>query len=608
MLSETMETTQAWFQMQLEFKLFKTILLKKLFVLLLIIAAACKQKPTKKNIEFTTLFETSNGTETPTYKEVISFYEELANTYPEISLFEIGTTDIGKPLHLVAFNTDGKTNIEELKNSSKNRILINNGIHPGESDGIDASMLLLRDIVQNDSLKNKYKKSLICVIPIYNIGGSLNRNSHTRANQNGPKEYGFRGNARNYDLNRDFIKQDTKNAATFTEIFHTVNPDVFIDNHVSNGADYQYAITHLFTQHNKLGGNLGEFIETKMRPEIEHSLAEKGIIITPYVNVWGTTPESGWSQFFDSPRYSTGYTTLFNTLGLMVETHMLKPYKIRVEQTYELLFSALDFSKENSNKIKDLRKNSVEEIINKKTYPILFTVDKNNPTALHFKGYEGTFIDSKVTNGKRLFYDRTKPYNKKVSYYNYFVPTKEIAIPKAYILEQGWHDVVERLENNKIEFTRFEKDTLLTVEVQHIKEFETRKTAYEGHYLHYNTEVTQTRGLQVKFNNGDIYIPTNQTGIRYIIETLEAEAIDSFFNWNFFDTILQQKEGYSSYVFEDIAEEFLNNNPSLKQEFLQKVKTEEDFAKNAQTQLYWVYKKTPHYEKAHKKLPIYKLY
>ncbi|CAM1363040.1 Zinc carboxypeptidase [Tenacibaculum sediminilitoris] len=581
--------------------------MKKLIVLLLIIATACKQKPTKKSVDFTTLFETSNGTETPKYDEVISFYEDLAEVYSEISLFEIGSTDIGKPLHLIVFNAEGKTNIEDLKNSSKNRILINNGIHPGESDGIDASMLLLRDIVQNDSLKNKYKNSLICIIPVYNIGGALNRNSHTRANQNGPKEYGFRGNARNYDLNRDFIKQDTKNAAAFAEIFHTVNPEVFIDNHVSNGADYQYAITHLFTQHNKLGGNLGEFIETKMRPEIEQSLAQKEIIITPYVNVWGTTPENGWSQFFDSPRYSTGYTTLFNTLGLMVETHMLKPYKVRVEQTYELLFSSLDFSEENSTKIKDLRKKAVDEIINKKIYPITFKVNKSSPSALHFKGYEGVFVDSKVTNGKRLFYNRTKPFNKKIPYYNNYVPTKEITIPKAYILQQGWHAVVERLKNNKIDFTRFKKDTLLTVEVQHIKEFETRKMAYEGHYLHYNTTISKNK-KDVFLKKGDLYIPTNQQGIRYIIETLEAEATDSFFNWNFFDTILQQKEGYSAYVFEDLAEDFLNNTPSIKQEFQEKLKLDDNFSKSPQAQLYWIYTQTPHYEKKHMKLPVFKLF
>lgn len=581
--------------------------MKKLYFVFLLTFLACKQNSKVAEKDFTTLFEKSNGAETPEYKDVISFYNNLAATYNEISLFEIGKTDSGKPLHLAVFNADGKTNLNNIKSPTKNRVLINNGIHPGESDGIDASMLLLRDIVQNDSLKKAYTNSLICVIPVYNIGGALNRNSHTRANQNGPKEYGFRGNARNYDLNRDFIKQDTKNAAAFAEIFHTVDPDVFIDNHVSNGADYQYAITHLFTQHNKLGGELGNFLENEMRPYIEESLAKKEIRITPYVNVWGSTPEKGWSQFFDSPRYSTGYTTLFNTLGLMVETHMLKPYKIRVDQTYELLFSSLDFSEKNSSKIKDLRNKAFKELTTKKTYPISYKVDTHNPSTLNFKGYEGNYINSEVTNGKRLFYDRTKPYTKNIPYYNSFTATKEVKIPEAYILQQGWHTITERLLNNKIEFSRFKKDTTLIVEIQHITDFDSRKSPYEGHYLHYNTQVKKTL-KPVLLKKGDIYISTKQKGIRYLIETLEAEATDSFFNWNFFDTILQQKEGFSAYVFEDIAAQYLKNNPEFKNKFEEKVNSNKEFAKSTYAQLLYVYKATPHYEKSHMMLPVFKKY
>ncbi|MFD2566215.1 M14 family metallopeptidase [Pseudotenacibaculum haliotis] len=580
--------------------------MKKLTLLFLAICfVACKQESANDK-DFTTLFETSNGTETPEYKDVITYYKDLASAYSEISLFEIGETDSGNPLHLVVFNADGKTRLNEIKDSPKNRVLVNNGIHPGESDGIDASMMLLRDIVQNDSLKQLYKNTLINVIPVYNIGGALNRNSHTRANQNGPKEYGFRGNTQNYDLNRDFIKQDTKNAAAFAEIFHTVNPDVFIDNHVSNGADYQYAITHLFTQHNKLGGALGKFIETQMRPALETSLIVKKIPITPYVNVWGSTPDKGWSQFFDSPRYSTGYTTLFNTLGMMVETHMLKPYKIRVEQTYELMLSMLDFTEERSTDIKGLRKNAVKSILAKETYPITYEINrKKEPSLLQFRGYKGEMIDSKVTTGKRLFYDRNQPYIEAVDYYNQYKAKKEVTIPKAYVLKSGWNRVIDRLENNKIEFTRFKKDTTITVETYHIDDFKTRN-AYEGHYLHYNTSV-KIDTVSVTFSKGDLYIPTQQDGVRYIIETLEPEATDSFFNWNFFDTVLQQKEGYSSYVFEDIAEQFLKDNPEVKKEFEDKLKSDERFAKNPRAQLNFIYKKSPHYEKAHRLLPIFRV-
>lgn len=573
---------------------------------MLIVLVSCTSTQ-KKDRDFTILFETSKGTETDTYEDVIKFYKDLSNDFNQISLFEIGNTDSGNPLHLVVFNPDGKTKLSDIKTSTKNRILVNNGIHPGESDGIDATMMLFRNLVQNDSLQKQYKNSLICAIAVYNIGGALNRNSHTRANQNGPKEYGFRGNARNFDLNRDFIKLDTENAKSFTQIFHLINPDVFIDNHVSNGADYQYAITHLFTQHNKLGGSLGNFLETKMRPDLEESLNKKGIIITPYVNVWGATPDKGWSQFYDSPRYSTGYTALFNSLGLMVETHMLKPYKIRVEQTYELMLSTFDFTEENSKKIKQLRANANSEFLNKKTYPIAFRADRENPTEFIFKGYEGEYIKSKVTTGKRLFYDRTKPYEKKIKYYNNFISTNEVTIPKAYILHQGWHKIVDALKLNNIEFTRFKKDTSITVEVNHIDNYKSYRTPYEGHFLHYGTKLKKTT-QNITFQKGDLYIPTNQNGVRYIIETLEAEAVDSFFSWNYFDTILQQKEGYSSYVFEDIAEQFLKENPQIQQTFNEKLKNDKEFAKSPGAQLRWIYNQTPHHEKAHNRLPIFKVF
>lgn len=236
---------------------------KILATLLLISGLSCDSK---KEYDFTTVFEKTKGFETATYSQTINFYKNLAKKYNTISIDSIGATDSGKPLHIVTFNKAANFNFETIRNT-KRTILINNGIHPGESDGIDATMMLYRDLANGKI--NTPKNTVLTTIPIYNIGGSLNRNSHSRTNQNGPKSYGFRGNARNYDLNRDFIKTDTKNAKTFADIFHLIQPDVFIDNHVSNGADYQYTLTHLFTQHNKLGGELGNYIQTFMMPELE---------------------------------------------------------------------------------------------------------------------------------------------------------------------------------------------------------------------------------------------------------------------------------------------------------------------------------------------------
>jgi hypothetical protein len=315
----------------------------KKILLLLILVVSCKSETKTTDFDFTTTFETSNGTQTPEYSEVISYYEQLAKAYPEINMQAIGETDSGNPLHIVTLNPDKAFDFSEIR-KSKRILMVNNGIHPGESDGIDATMMLFRDIVQGKI--DMPRNTVLVAIPIYNIGGSLNRNTGTRANQNGPEEYGFRGNARNFDLNRDFIKSDTKNARAFAQIYHLVQPDVFIDNHVSNGADYQYTLTHLFTQHNKLGGELGNYLHTVMHPKLDRKLTEKDWDITPYVNVFNSTPEKGFSQFMDSPRYSTGYTTLFNTLGMMLETHMLKPYKLRVEGTYEKTLENLIKKKE----------------------------------------------------------------------------------------------------------------------------------------------------------------------------------------------------------------------------------------------------------------------
>jgi len=209
-----------------------------------LISLSCEEQAEDSTTDFPTHFELSKGKETATYLQTIDFYIQLAKEFPEINMQTIGETDSGHPLHIVTFNFDSEFNFRKI-GEEKIVMLINNGIHPGESDGIDATMLLFRDLATGKKVAPK--NTVLVTIPIYNVGGALNRNSSTRANQNGPKSYGFRGNAKNYDLNRDFIKSDTKNARTFAEIFHLVKPDIFIDNHVSNGADYQYVLTHLFT-------------------------------------------------------------------------------------------------------------------------------------------------------------------------------------------------------------------------------------------------------------------------------------------------------------------------------------------------------------------------
>ena len=580
--------------------------LPKISVLIILsyVLLACNENRINKQKDIITVFEKTAGLETATYPEVMNFYKQLANDYTTIALYEMEATDSGKPLHLVTFNPNRSFESEFSTAQKQNVLLINNGIHPGESDGIDASMMLLRDLAQQ-KIKTP-QQTIIAVIPVYNIGGALNRNATTRTNQNGPKAYGFRGNARNYDLNRDFIKADSKNSQAFTKIFRTLRPALFIDNHVSNGADYQYTLTHLFTQHNKLGGALGNYLHQTFMPALEDSLAQKNWDITPYVNVFNSTPDQGFKQFFDSPRYSTGYTTLFNTLGMMVETHMLKPYKKRVEGTYELMKTFIAIAEKEAEQIKKLSRYSETRYPVGGQYPISWKIDSSKTTELNFKGYTGTITSSKVTHSDRLKYDRNLPFTKKVAYQNYYLPDKKIRIPESYIVPKGWWRIVELLKLNQIEMVPIKKDTMIEATVYKIENFQTVQNPYEGHYLHYNTQVSSKKE-RVKVSAGDYRITTQQEGVRYLLETLEPSATDSFFNWNFFDTILQQKEGFSPYVWEDKAFELLENNPALQKEFERKKTKDPLFAKNAYEQLDWIHKQSDHYEKAHLRYPIVKI-
>ncbi len=512
-----------------------------------------------------TPFEKGNGNQSTTYEECISFYQNLATNYSTIQILEKGKTDCGKSLHIVVFSENKNFDFDQ----DKAIILVNNGIHPGEPDGIDASMMLLRDL--STSKIKVPKNTLIVVIPVYNIDGMLNRNSSSRANQNGPEAYGFRGNGRNYDLNRDFIKSDTKNSRSFQELFRSINPDVFLDNHVSNGADYQYTFTCIATQHERLGTTLGNYFTSEFFPDIVKSMNQKKIDVVPYVNVHSTTPDQGFEQFTDTPRYATGYSTLFNTLGFVPETHMLKSFKERVKVTYEFMVSVINYTDANWDKIKKIRKES-------------------------FNDYQKD----------RLYYDKSKPFTKKIPFYGNYKPTKFITVPKSYIIPQSQWQIIDLLKLNKIQYSLIQKDTLIEVETYKIDSYQTSKSPYEGHYVHYNTKISKSN-KKVKFNSGDYIFFSNQTGVKYLLETLEPEAIDSYFNWNFFDAILQQKEWYSAYVFEDLATDILKQNPILKENFEKKKMEEPKFAESGSAQLDWIYRNSIYFESSYLTYPVYRV-
>ena len=336
---------------------------------------------------------------TLTYDEVITAYNDLDQQYKNALLIDAGITDCGKPLHLflIGTNLDPDKSIQQMA-AGRTVLLINNGIHPGESCGIDASIEFSKKVLDSDLNDDL----LIAIIPVYNVGGALNRGKYFRANQNGPLYHGFRGNAQNLDLNRDFIKADALNTLSFYAIFHALKPHVFIDTHTSNGADYQYTISFISTQKDKLNPILADHMTNEMEPYLYADMKDRKWELTPYVNVFGRTPDDGFSAFLETPRFASGYTTLFNCIGFITETHMLKPYEDRVLSTLAFLESMNAYLQEHSKQVFELREQAERADRELKLMDINWVLDSSDHRSLNFKGYAYSYDSSALGPYQRL--------------------------------------------------------------------------------------------------------------------------------------------------------------------------------------------------------------
>ncbi len=570
--------------------------MKKILFLFLISSSICNAQITR--------FEKSKGQESAPYFEGIQWWKDFCGRWDNTHITTFGATDAGYPLH-IAWIGEAQS-LADIKKSNKPVILINNAIHPGEPDGVDASMLLFRELMRSEDLQNLTKNVTLVCIPYYNIGGAINRNSSSRANQDGPINYGFRGNAQNLDLNRDFIKCDSKNALSFAKLLQQIEPDIYIETHVSNGADYQYTMTYLATQPDKLK-YLGQYLRGDIIPYLEKSMKDKNQEMVPYVNIHGGPLKDKIHTFYDSPRYSTGLTSLHNIIGFITETHMLKPFDKRVRATYDFLLSMVQMF-DNGNTIEFKSKIALAKEIEKKAkeFPIDWQIDTVSYATLQFKGYEYGYKKSQISGQDRLYYDREKPITKTVKHYNKMYVKTTATKPNAYMLQQGYWQVADRLLANGVKLVPLKKDSTIEVNSFVITDYKTAKKPYEKHYNHSHVEYKLEK-LNYTFRKGDYLIPMNTDKNRFIVEVLEPNAPDSYFNWNFFDANLQQKEWYSNYVFEDKAADILNKNEVLKMEFEQKKRVDDAFAKNAQAQLYWIYKHSEHYELSHNRLPIFRI-
>lgn len=540
------------------------------------------------------------------YHEVIEQYTGLAEKDPRAMLVEIGDTDAGRPLHLFIISKERLFTPGEAVKSGKCIIMVNNGIHPGECNGIDASVEFAQQLLSGENkLSYTLENTIILIVPVFNVGGALNRSEFHRANQNGPVEHGFRGNARNLDLNRDFVKMDTRNARSLARTIRQWDPHILLDTHSTNGADYPYTVTLIASHHQQLEEPQASFLREKMLPEIFDVMNKTPYKTSHYVNIFRRSPEQGFEGFIGYPRYFTGFATAFHTLSFTVETHMLKPYPERVRSTRTLLEEVLKYSYQHASLICEIKEEAIQSTIERDSFVVHWYNDTTKYDLIEFEGYSAGIRKSPLTGQQQIYYDKNNPWTDFIPFYNYFNPYTTVKAPDYYIVPGAWKEVIDRLKVCGIEMSRLKSDTVLTVDADFIEDFQTTDRPYNGHYWHYATR-TSTKTIEVDLLKGDYVIPARQRGAAYLANVLEPRAYDSYFSWNFFDATLMRQEYFSPYLFEETAMDLLEKDPGLKKEFLDKKQNEAAFSSNGYAQLRWIYERSPWSEPTYRRHPVFR--
>lgn len=535
------------------------------------------------------------------YEEVIASYQALAEAFPHARLDSIGLTDSGRPLHVFLIGE----NLPEAWGTPPDHqlvVLINNGIHPGESCGIDASLQWAEALLQSGKLPQDL---LIAIIPVYNVHGLLHRKAHTRANQNGPELQGFRGNGRNLDLNRDFVKAEALNTRAFHQLYSRLDPDIFIDTHTSNGADYPYTMTLIATQEDKLAPPLARFMKEVFTPALYAGMEQKTWPMIPYVNVFGRPPDAGMSAFLETPRYASGYSSLHHSLGYITEAHMLKTYEARVAATQAFLEVLLPLAEREREQLLQVREQARKWSAEAEQFPIEWVLDSSVVEALPFRKYEYQYTASRLGDYHRLQY-LPQELSIALDYYPRYLATAYGSTPRAYIIPQAWREIIHRLRDMGVRMQPLPKDTTVQVESIYLLQPRFAPQPYEGRFM--LTEVEELRKKEErKFLKGDCLIVCEENN-RYLLSSLlEPKGVDSFVRWGFFLSIYQRKEYFSTYVFEDTAEELLAEDAALRAALEAWKQQHPEEAKSPYAVLDFVYRRSEYFEEVYKRYPVARL-
>lgn len=533
--------------------------------------------------------EASGFTATPSYDETIEWLHHLAAASPRLQLVPLGQSWEGRTLWLAIASSTGASTPEELQAEDKPVLFAQAGIHSGEIDGKDAGLMLLRDITKGDKAPLLDRASFL-FIPILNVDGHEQVSTLSRVNQRGPDEMGWRTNARNLNLNRDYTKLDTPEIRAVVRVLDRWQPDLYLDLHVTDGVEKQPDITWGFSGSHTHSPALGRWLEEQFTPALENDLRDMGHIPGPHVFVFDRTDLiRGILAWEGGPRYSDGYGSSRQVATVLVENHSLKPYRQRVLGTRVLLESTLEILAAHGDEL--ARATQADRDRRWPDLPLGWERDEEPQEELfEFLAVEQELTPSPISGGQRIRWNG-EPTTVMVPIYRTTRSIGSVKTPAAYWVPAAWPEVIERLAAHGIAMEILTEPRSLRVEMYRLGEPQYSEEPFEGR-LRVAAEAAPTL-IEYSFAPGSARISTDQPLGVLAALLLEPASPDSYFQWGFFTGIFQRTEYAESYVLEPLAEQMLANDPALRQEFEERLADDEEFAASPRQRLTWFYERSP---------------
>ena len=550
--------------------------------------------------EWRTHAELTDYRETPSYDDTVAYARRLAHASPAIDYEGFGQSGEGRELPLLIASETGAFTPEVARAQQKVVVLIQACIHAGEPDGKDAGFALLRDVAITKSAAGILNNVVLLFIPIYNTDGHERSSPYNRINQNGPTQMGWRATSTYQNLNRDYMKADTPETRAWLRLWNEWQPDLFIDCHVTDGADYRCNITYHHEHHLGVDSEVVQWERDLFGGKVAPATEAAGNVISWYLEFIDNRDLTlGTRDFNGSPRFSTGYAPARNRPGILIETHMLKDYRSRVIGTYDFLRAALTEVNRDHERLRTLVREADERIVAAgktfdptRTYPLDFELTED-VTPFDLKAFQYETEESDISGDLRVVYGR-EPLDLTVPMYQTFRVKKAVAPPLSYVVPVQWTNVIDVLKAHNLEMKTLALPASIEVESYRFTNVAWPSGPFEGRHMP-RFDVEQTSETRV-FPAGSVIVPLAQPAGRVILNLLEPEAPDSLVRWGFFNAIFEEKEYAEHYILETLARQMMAHHPVLQQEFEHLLALDEEFAASPSERLRFFYRRSPYWD------------